>query len=205
MFVALNPFLRLPGHPPWKNGDWIPESVLKTAKTQGPSCGVSWQEIADMCGFASIRQVNRALRLTGSKRLPPEFACPEETEHMLRACAARSIYPPDEGRASPLLELSMGAFVQALGHQEVVAAGHWGVSQSRLPAHDLLDKSQECDWVELWPADLSFYCTIYTDYHYYLICQTSSSLQKARPEAYFEGFYAEEDTCDFWGIGRLSG
>lgn len=171
---------------------------------QGPSSGVSWQEIAEICGFASIRHVNRALGLTGSKRLSPEFSCPNETEHMLRACAARNIYPPDEGCASPLLELSMGAFVRALGHEKLTAAGHWGVSQSQILAGDLLDKSQDCDWVELWPEDLSFYCTIFTDYHYYLICQTGSSLQQARPEDYFEGFYAGDETCDFWGVGEFN-
>ncbi|WP_366663074.1 hypothetical protein [Leisingera sp. JC11] len=171
---------------------------------QGPSCGVSWQEIADLCGFPSIRHVNRTIRLTGSRRLSPEFACPGDTERMLEVCTSRSIYPPDEGRASPLLELAMGTFLRELGHDYVTAAGHFGVSRSSLLARDLLDRQQECDWVELWPEDKSLYCTIYIDYHYYLICQTSGSWQQARPEDYFEGFYAGAETCDFWGVGDFT-
>lgn len=40
VFDALNPFLRLPGHPPWKNGDLTPESTVKTAKRQAPPRGI---------------------------------------------------------------------------------------------------------------------------------------------------------------------
>ncbi|WP_156927425.1 hypothetical protein [Leisingera methylohalidivorans] len=204
MFIALNPFLRLSGHPPWQTGDWTPESAARAAKEQGPSCGVSWQEIADLCGLPSVRHVNRALRLTGSKQISSEFACPEDTEKMLSVCASHSVHPPDEGCSSPLLELSMGAFARDLGLECLIGAGHFGVCQSPLHTKDLLNKQQDCDWVELWPEDLSLFCTIYTDYHYYLICQTSKSLQKARPENYFEGFYAGEETSDFWGVGNLA-
>ena len=47
---------------------------------------------------------------------------------------------------------------------------------------------------------LPLYTSIYTDYHYYLIAQTEKSLQSARPDLFFEGFYADNSTDDFWGF-----
>lgn len=203
VFVALNPFLRMPGFEPAKNGDGMPDAVEAAAKRCGPDCGVSWAEIAELCGFASIRHVNRALRLTGSKRISEEFASPEDTEKMRRICAERSIYMPAEGRPSPLMELALGQFMQALGHKEVLAAGHFGHGPQLWPVTDLLDRDNWGRFVELCATDRSVYCGIYIDYHYYLICQTEAGLARARPEDFFEGFYADEETNDFWGVGRL--
>ena len=43
------------------------------------------------------------------------------------------------------------------------------------------------------------------DYHYFLICQSDESLNQAKPQDYFEGFYANARTNDFWGVGDFSG
>lgn len=203
VFVALNPFLCMPGFEPAKNGDWMSDAVAVAAKRCGPDCGVSWAEIAEICGFPSIRHVNRALGLTGSKRISDELASPEDTAKMWRICAERSIYLPDEGEPSPLMELALGQFMQALGHKEVLAAGHFGHGPRLRPVADLLNWDKEQEFVEFCATDRSLYCTIYTDYHYYLICQTEAGLERARPEDFFEGFYAEEETNDFWGVGRF--
>lgn len=205
VFIALNPFLRLPGHPAYKNGDPVPDSAIQDALKLGPSCGVSWQEIAEFCGFASIHQVNRALRLTGSKRISTRYASQHETDHMLGVCAARSIYPPDEGCSSSLLELAMGAFAQSAGHDSLISAGHFGSFREELQVATLLDRQSEHGCVELWAEDKSLYCAIYIDYHYFLICQSDESLKQAKPHDYFEGFYADARTNDFWGVGDFSG
>ncbi|WP_157891223.1 hypothetical protein [Phaeobacter porticola] len=203
VFVALNPFLKLPDHPPWQNGEWQPDSTVLAAKLKGASCGVSWAEIALLCDFSSPSQVNRALRLTGSKRISAKYANPGDTARMLEICATQNIHLPDEGCSSPLLELSMGSFAQALGQDRLISAGHFGSSPNKIQALDLLDKQQGC--IELWSVDRSLYCAINIDYHYHLICQTDESLRLAKPEDYFEGFYADTTTNDFWGIGDFSG
>jgi hypothetical protein len=205
IFVALNPFLKLPGHPAYKNGDPVPDSAIEDAFRLGKTCGVSWQEMAELCGFTSIHQVNRALRLTGSKRISSRYGNESETDHMLKLCAQQSIYPPDEGCSSPLLELAMGAFAQAAGHESLISAGHFGSSPEEVHVADFLDRSKECECVELWTEDRSLYCAIYIDYHYFLICQTDASLRRAEPHLYFEGFYADSQTNDLWGVGDFSG
>ncbi|MGR3620655.1 hypothetical protein [Pseudophaeobacter sp.] len=204
VFVTLNPFLSISGHAPYKNGDSIPDSVVHAAKLAGPSCGVSWQEIAELCGFPSIGHVNRALRLTGSKRISAKYANQDETDRMLNVCASQGIYPPGEGYASPLLELAMGAFARDLCQENLINAGPFGSFPKTLQNSDLPEKHQDCDWVELWTPDHSLYCSIDIDYHYYLICQTDESLKRAKPHAYFEGFYADTETSDLWGIGGLA-
>lgn len=205
VYIALNPFLRLPGHPAYKNGDPVPDSAIQDALKLGPSCAVSWKEIAELCGFASIRQVNRALGLTGSKRLAPKYANLDDTNHMLEVCATQSIYPPDEGCSSPLLELSLGGFAKAAGHDSLISAAHFGSFPKDVQVADLLDRQYEHGCVELWAEDKSLYCAIYIDYHYFLICQTDRSLNLAKPHDYFEGFYADGQTNDFWGVGNFSG
>lgn len=205
VFVALNPFLRLPGHPPFKNGDPVPDSAIQDALKLGPSCGVSWKEIAELSGFTSIHQVNRALRLTGSKRISARYANQDDTDHMLEVCATHSIYPPDEGCSSPLWELAMGGLSQAAGHDSLISADHFGSFPKELQFAALRDRQTECGCVELCAEDKSLYCAIYIDYHYFLICQTDESLEQAKPHNYFEGFYADARTNDFWGIGDFSG
>ncbi len=205
VFVALNPFLKLPDHPPFKNGDPVPDSARQEALKLGDSSGVSWQEITELCGFTFVHQVNRALRLTGSKRISTKYASQLETDHMLEVCAAQSIYPPDEGYSSPLLELALGRFAQAAGYDRLISAGPFGISPEEIQIAALQDRQSEHGCVELWAEDKSLYYTIYIDYHYHLICQTDESLRLAKPENYFEGFYASSTTNDFWGIGDFSG
>ncbi|MFC2968602.1 hypothetical protein [Acidimangrovimonas pyrenivorans] len=205
VFVALNSFLRLPGFPPYRNGDWVPAEVVEAAKKRGPDCGVSWAEIAGLCGFPSARHVNRALRLTGSKRIDPEYANREDTEKLLRICAENGIYPPDEGRPSPLFELSLGQFLTALGQEEVILADHFGVLPVSRATAEFLDRDRIVGFGELYAKDRSLYVANYIDYDHYLVCQTGESLARARPDAYFEGFYAGETTDDCWGIGILDG
>lgn len=124
---------------------------------------------------------------------------------MLEVCAAQSIYPPDEGCSSPLLELAIGAFTQAARYDNLISAGHFGSSPKDVQVATLLDRQTECGCVELWAKDKSLYCAIYIDYHYFLICQSDESLKQAKPHDYFKGFYADARTNDFWGVGGFSG
>ncbi|GHH00029.1 hypothetical protein GCM10010961_36430 [Pseudodonghicola xiamenensis] len=101
------------------------------------------------------------------------------------------------------MELALGRFLQALGHGEVLAAGHFGHGPRLRPVAELLNRDKEQEFVEFCATDRSLNCTIDTDYHYYLICQTEAGLTRARPEDFFEGFYAEKETNDFWGVGRF--
>ncbi|MCP4409896.1 MAG: hypothetical protein GY807_19560 [Gammaproteobacteria bacterium] len=204
VFVAFNPSLRVPGFAPSDFGEPVPEEYEIDAKRCGAKCGVSRSDIAKLCGFPSIRYVNKALRLTGSRRIAPEYADPESTSKLLSLCKEKGILLPDEGYASPLLELSMGRFLSTLGHSKVVTASHFGVDPCLIQSGALSGDSENVALVELCSEDFSLYVTIYIDYHYHLICQTDAGLKSARPEDFFEGFYADADTNDFWGIGDLS-
>jgi hypothetical protein len=161
VFVAFNPFLQLSGFPPWTNGNWTPEQVVRAAKQAGPRCGVSWARIARLCGLSSAAHVNRALRLTGSRRLAAQYASPDDTRHMIAACKAADIYPPDEGCPSPLLELAMGGILAALGHQHFTAADCFGTSPEKKAVSDLLDQNSICDFGQLWTGDHSVFAAIY--------------------------------------------
>ena len=56
---------------------------------------------------------------------------------------------------------------------------------------------------EIYTQDRSIYLAIYIDYHYFLVCQSERSISIANPMDYFEGFFADENTNDLWGIGDL--
>lgn len=200
VFVALNPFVRVHDGEPLQDGDWTPREVVVQAKRSGQECAVTWAEVASQCGLETIADVNQALGLTGSKRLAPEYGSKENTEILLKHCREGHLYPPDEGLPSPPFEWSFGNFATAAGQHTLVAGDGHGPSVAQLQVSKLTDPEQINEFAEFAALDNSLYATIYTDYHYWLICQTAVSLSKARPDAFFEGFYANAATTDFWGI-----
>lgn len=203
VFVATNPFLKVPDFPLNANGDWVPDEVLELAKQRGPETGISWQEMAEFCQFPSIAHVNRALCLTGSKRIDDKFTCPSDTKKMLEICSDQNIFRPDEGFYSPLVELSFARFLKKLGHEEVIVSDHFGTSPRQMKSKNF-SQPEVFGTPEIHTQDRSLYVSIYTDYHYFLVCQTESSKSTANPSDYFEGFFADETTNDFWGVGNVS-
>lgn len=202
VFIALTPFIRDADGEPFRDGNWTPPEVIGRAKTSGKECAVTWADVASQCGFKSLSAVNQALRLTGSKRIDPEYASIENTEVLLKHCREGHLYPPDEGYPSPPFEWSLADFCSAAGQDTLVAGNSHGASQVQLPVSKLTDPEQTNEFSEFAALDNSFYVAIYTDYHYWLICQTAGSLSKVRPDAFFEGFYASATTNDFWGIEK---
>lgn len=203
VFVGTNPFLKIPDFPLSSPGDWIPDEVHAVAKQRGASVGVSWQEISELCGFSSIAHVNRALRLTGSKRIVDELACPSDTAKLLKVCSDRNIFIPDEGFFSPLTELSLARFLGHLGHEQVIVSDHFGISPRQMASQSFLAPDVDVP-PEIHAPDRSIYLAIYTDYHYFLVCQSENSRASANPIDYFEGFFATENTNDLWGVGDLN-
>lgn len=203
VFLATNPFLNIAEYPLNPHDDCIPEKVNVFAKKRGLDVGVSWQEIAELCEFRSIAFVNRALRLTGSKRILDNLACPSDTARMRNICGDHNIFIPEEGRFSPLVESSIARMLKQLGHDEVIAAGHFGTSPQEMRTEEFLRPDVFVP-PEIHSRDGSIYFSIYIDYHYFLICQTEVSKSAANPADFFEGFFADESTNDFWGIGSLT-
>ena len=204
VFVATNPFLRIPDFPLNSHGDWIPDEVETIAKQRGAETGVSWREISEMCGFSSIARVNRALRLTGSKRIVNELACSSDTEKMLSVCKDEHLFVPDEGCYSPLAQIAIARFLKQLGHEEVIVADHFGTSPRQMNSKNFLLPDGFVP-PEIHTQDRSVYLSIYTDCHYFLVCQSEDSVLTANPMDYFEGFFADEKTNDLWGVGDFSG
>ncbi|WP_158969208.1 hypothetical protein [Chachezhania sediminis] len=200
VFVALPPFLRVIGHSRWKNGNWIPDDVLAHASRHPEECAVTWSEVARNCEFPDIRYVNRALRLTGSRNLAPELSAPGDTARLMSDCAARDIYPPDEGHSTPPMDLATFHFLTALDQPNVNIADHFGSDTGHMPISAFQDRADLYNPAQWWTDDHSIFATIYIDYHYTLVCQTAQSLERASPAQYFEGFFASETTNDFWGL-----
>ena len=202
VFVALPPFLKLGFPPAHRVDDGISLDESLSAKRLGLSCGVSWTDVAALCQFPTIGHVNRALRLTGSRRILVELAKPEDTARLIETCSDVGLIPPDEGYISALMEVSAGTFLKRLGHENVFVANHFGMRMRKVSADDLLNPEIRVGGEEYCAEDLSVFFTTYTDYHYTLICQTAKSVKTAAPEDYFEGFAAGPATCDMWGVGR---
>jgi len=200
VYVATNPFLKVPEFPLNSPGEWVSNEVLNLAKKRGEGCGASWQEMAKLCGFPSTAHINRALRMTGSKRIEQKLACVSDTEKLMTICREQKIFAPDEGYFSPLTELSIGHFLQKLGYEEVVVSDHFGTSP-KLMKTELFLRPEVLATPEIYANDKSVYLSIYTDYHYFLVCQTESSRSVANPSDYFEGFFADDGTNDLWGVG----
>lgn len=198
VFVVLPPFLKLNSTLPKEHENFVSDHVTASAKQIGHAAGVSWQLISELCGSSSIAQVNRALRLTGSKRIVAEFSCPKDTKKLLGICNENNLALPDEGYISPLQELSLACFLKTLGLDEVVAAGHFGGSLKVVKSSSFSQSYNSAN-PEIYAADHSLYVTNYFDYHYLFICQMPASRAKANPAEYFEGFFADEGTNDFLG------
>ena len=202
VFVATNPFIKIPDFPLNSQGEWMPDEVNTIAKQRGVETGVTCREISELCGFSSIAHVNRALRLTGSKRIVNDLACSSDTEKMLGVCKDQHLFVPDEGYYSPLVQIALARFLKQLGHDEVIVADQFGTSPRQMRSEEFLLPE---DFVppEIYTLDKSAYLSIYTDYHYFLVCQSERSISVANPMDYFEGFFADENTNDLWGVGSL--
>jgi len=202
-FVALNPFLNIPAFqaPPY-DGPYISERANITAKKRGHESGVSWDHVAKLCGFSSIAHVNRALRMTGSARILEKFANPKDTALLLKCCAEQNLFLPDEGVLSPLAELSLERLFTALGHDHIMMCDYFERSTIRYSTSRLAHPSFSAGQ-QIHADDNSIAVCVYPDYHYFLVSQTDASRAKANPADYLEGFFADETTNDFWGIGTL--
>ena len=121
---------------------------------------------------------------------------------MLSVCNDQHLFAPDEGYYSPLVEIALARFLKQLGQDEVIVADHFGTSPRPMKSEDFLLPDGLAP-PEIYTQDKSAYLSIYTDYHYFLVCQTERSISAANPMDYFEGFFADENTNDFWGIGDL--
>jgi hypothetical protein len=203
VFVAFNPFIRVPELPVRDPQNVTTDEFLEAAWSIGLDGEVRWSEICELCGFASPKRVNRALRLTGSKRILSEMASPSDTARLIERCDANSISLPEEGMASPSLCIRISRFLEALGHTEVWSAMHFGFHPKLEPVASLRQADNglvAC----LHAVDSSVHLEFYTDYHYMLIAQTEQSVTRVDPSSCFEGFIADDETTDFWGIGPMS-
>ena len=187
VFVALAPFVR---------------SIDHASSLQGTTF-VRWSEIALACRFPSLAHVNRALRMTGSKRVLPALANIEDTRTLLEYGSKNAILAPVEGSISLPFQIEIAQSLLRSGTENVSAAGHFGIDPQPMPAArfsgpDLVNSA------DILACVGSFYTAIYTDYHYMLVCQTDMSRKAIDPSTIFEGFFATPKTTDFWGIGDLS-
>ena len=123
------------------------------------------------------------------------------TEKMLEICTGQNFFIPDEGRFSPLVQLGLARFLKQLGYDKVTIADHFGLSPRLVKSEELL--SGRSVPAEIQSMDGAIYICIYTDYHYFLVCQSNHSTSVANPMHYFEGFFADEKTNDLWGVGDL--
>jgi hypothetical protein len=202
VFVAFNPFIRVPGFSMQNHQRFFADELLEAAWAIGLDGEVRWSEVRELCGFSSPKQVNRALRLTGSKRIKLELASPLDTERLVEQCDANSISLPEEGHASPSLCIRISHFLEALGHREVWNAMHFGIHPDRRAVVQFRG-SDSGSIACIHTLDSSAHLEFYPDYHYMLVTQTHQSLACADPSDHFEGFFADEDTTDFWGIGPM--
>ena len=184
---CFEPFCQSSGAEPFQDGNWMPDGVVVRAKRSGQECAVTWAEVASQCAFETIADVNQALRLTGSKRLAPEYASKENTKVLVEHCREGLLYPPDEGCPSPPFEWSVGNFATAAGQHTLLTGDGFGLSETQLQVSKLIDPEQINAFAEFAAPDNSFYATIYTDYHTGL----SARLRDHYPgpsDAFFEGF-----------------
>ncbi len=141
VFVAFNPFLRAGkcGHQ-W-DPECLPGDLWAAARRQGftSAAGVSWAEVGLLSGLELPKRVNRALRLTGSKRIVSSLASSEDTQKLLQCCKINNICVPSEGEYSPALVLAIERFLSSLGHEKVVGARHFGIDPAEVEVRTLLE------------------------------------------------------------------
>jgi hypothetical protein len=202
VFVMLNPFVRVDGDVHQDDRYCLMTDEVRTAaELQGASSGVSWAEIGKLSGLPSPRRVNRALRLTGSRRIKPELASEKDTQQLLECCRRHNVSLPDEGRFSPSLVIAIERFLRSLGRDKVLGAGGFGIDPEELEVHSLLVNCPP----EIYGLDGTLYISMWTDHHYGLVCQSDAGRQRSSPSHFFEGFEADGTTTDFWGIGSIEG
>lgn len=204
VFVAYNPFVRVDGYSHPDDRIYLTDEVRTAAKLQGASSRVSWADVSKLSGLPSPRHVNRALRLTGSRRIKPELASEKDTHKLLECCQRHNISLPDEGRFSPSLVIAIERFLRSLGQDKMLRARHFGFDPSEIETQSLLDVAVNCP-PEIYALDGTLYISIWTDHQYGLVCQSYASRQRSSPVDFFEGFEADSSTTDCWGIGRLEG
>lgn len=198
VYVALSPFIRPVSISPEL---FCPETYPDHPTIVATCAPVMWSEIQKLGSFASIEEIDIALRtsILGLR------------DHLLRKDLARAlassienagIVPPAEGRHPELtLAAVMRMFEHKAGSAHVVVTDEfgdeprtWGIDEllagkARLPSH--------CN---IHTPDRSLLWTVHWDSHCTFLCSSTETLHDLKVHDVLEGFYCSPETEVYWSL-----
>lgn len=165
---------------------------------------VSWAEIITACEFVSNSQLNKTL-LAVIKAIRTEICSAEEVDQLQSYCAANRIFLPTESSFPPILEQKVCDFLKLIGHERILIADEFN---STVIARNRAALETEKSWGssecinfridKIYPEDHSFLLITPFDGFYMAICGSRHTLESARIEKLFEGFWCNDFTRPDW-------
>jgi uncharacterized protein DUF2711 len=195
-FVLLHPFIRPISI---EASRFHPSTYPKKAELIATCTGVTWREVMSMAGFASIAEIDIALR-TRIHGLRGEYADKQLAEKLDGFAEHVGLVPPGDGDIPELIE---NRFFEAVQHLEYrwLWVGDEFCSERKLWWIEDLKGIDVCGGHKnLFTPDCLILFTTHWDSHFSFVCSSRARLEALVSFGGFEGFYCEPETEVYWSL-----
>lgn len=162
---------------------------------------VSWAEMQRLCGFASLAEIDVALR-TQILGLKEEFSNDALASHLRKVSEAQGIIEPSEGTFSELSHDIVLTFLQNLGYEWVWVGDEFGTERKLHWIEDLkkTDSVATQGHCNVFTPDHKVLWNTHWDSHFSFFCGTAEIVADLAKESRLEGFACNESTEVYWSV-----
>lgn len=198
VYVLLHPFIR-PVSMPMKAFE--AERYPDRAKILESCQPVSWSEMQRLGGFASLADIDVALR-TQILGLREEFSNDALASQLRRVSEAKGIIEPSEGTFSELSHDIVLEFLQKQGYEWVWVGDEFGTERKLHWIEDLKkpDSTATQGHCNVFTPDHQVLWNTHWDSHFSFLCGTAETVAALAKESRLEGFACNESTEVYWSV-----
>jgi hypothetical protein len=198
VFVLFHPFIRPVAI---SKESFKPDTYPDPLDIERGCEGVRWSEIMTAAQLPSLAAVDIGLR-TQIGGLKKTFANKEFANSIDALYERADIVPPDEGRFSDLLYVTVLECFQSLGHRWAWVGDELGTERKLYWIEDLKAKEigatrGHCN---VFTPDKSLLWTTHWDSHFSFICGSRKTLEPLVRNMNLEGFFCDKNTEVYWSV-----
>lgn len=178
---------------------FCPEKWPSKQELIGGAEPISWKEVLELTGLATLDQIDIGLR-TSIGGLNPKYANEAFADTLTQLTEDKEVVHPTEGDVSPLLENMLYESLKLVG-QQWLWVGDEFCSERKLVWIDDLKKGEEipCHGCVFTP-DKTILITSHWDSHFSFLCSSRSMIEQILNHHDFEGFFCNADTEVYWSV-----
>jgi len=198
VYVALSPFVR----PVSISPDLFCPDTYPDRQTIMATCvPVLWAEVQKLGGFASIEEIDIALR-TSILGLRDHLLRKDLAQTLASCIENAGIIPPAEGHHPELMFATvMQMFEEKASTPLVVVTDEFGEESKTYAISELLaGKARLPSHCNIHTPDRSLLWTVHWDSHCTFLCSSMETLHDLKVHEVLEGFYCSPETEVYWSL-----